>query len=97
MSPKEYLDPEDAPQTPEEAEEVSEGDAAGTQQDDGTEAKPITMEERKAKMQQLRAKLVRHILSLSHSCFSPQFTAVVCAGKPCFCDRRVLEIQNRRA
>ena len=95
MSPKEYADPEDEPQTPEEAEEVSE---AGVQeQDEGTESKPMTMEERKAKMQQLRAKLVCPVLSLSHNCFSPQVTAVVCAGKPCFCDRRVLEIQNRCA
>jgi hypothetical protein len=70
MNPKEYVDPEDEPQTPEEDEEVSEGDAAGIQNQDhgGTEAKPMTMEERKAKMQQLRAKLVRPFLSLSHNC-----------------------------
>ncbi|KAF8497446.1 SYF2-domain-containing protein [Russula emetica] len=63
MSPKEYADPEDEPQTSEEDEEVSEGDAAGVQnqgQDGdhaGIEARPMTMEERKAKMKQLRAKL----------------------------------------
>jgi hypothetical protein len=73
MSPKEYVDPEDEPQTPEEVEEDSEGDAAGVQNqeqdgdDAGTEARPMTMEERKAKMQQLRAKLVRRVLSLSHN------------------------------
>ena len=72
MSPK-YADPEDEPQTPEEVEEVSEGDAAGVQnqeQNGGhaeTEARPLTMEERKAKMQQLRAKLVRRVLSLIHN------------------------------
>jgi hypothetical protein len=71
MSPKEYADPEDEPQTPEEVEEVSEGDAAGVQDQEedgdraGTEARPLTMEERKAKMQQLRAKLVGRVLSLS--------------------------------
>jgi hypothetical protein len=73
MSPKEYVDPEGEPQTPEEVEEDSEGDAAGIQNQEqdgdheGTEAKPMTMEERKAKMQQLRAKLVRRILSLCHN------------------------------
>ena len=69
MSPKEYADPEDEPQTPEEVDddEVSEGDAAGVQNQEqdgnnaGTEARPMTMEERKAKMQQLRAKLVRRV------------------------------------
>ena len=70
MSPK-YADPEDEPQTPEETpeevEEVSEGDAAGVQNQEQngdhaeTEARPLTMEERKAKMQQLRAKLVRRV------------------------------------
>jgi hypothetical protein len=71
MSPKEYADPEDGPQTPEEVEEVSEGDAAGVQNqeqdgdDTGTEARPMTMEERKAKMKQLRAKLVRRVRSQS--------------------------------
>ncbi|KAN0109073.1 SYF2 domain containing protein [Russula decolorans] len=63
MSPKEYADPEDEPQTPEEVEEGSEGDAVGVQDQEqdgdhaGTEARPMTMEERKAKMRQLRAKL----------------------------------------
>jgi pre-mRNA-splicing factor SYF2 len=73
MSPKEYVDPESEPQTPEEDEEVSEGDAAKIEDQEkngdyeGTEAKPMTMEERKAKMLELRAKLVRCVLSLSHS------------------------------
>ena len=68
MSPKEYVDPEAEPQSSEEEEEeeeeVSEDDAAGVQNQEqdgdhaGTEARPMTMEERKAKMQQLRAKLV---------------------------------------
>jgi hypothetical protein len=62
MSPKEYVDPEAERQSSEEeeAEEVSEGDAAGVQ-NAGIEARPMTMEERKAKMQQLRAKLVRRV------------------------------------
>jgi len=74
MSPKEYADPEDEPQTPEEVDEDSEGDAAGIQNQEqdgdhaGTEARSMTMEERKAKMRQLRAKLVRRVLSLSHNC-----------------------------
>jgi hypothetical protein len=93
MSPKEYEDPESEPQTPEEDEDVSEGDAAGVQNQEedgengGAEAKPMTMEERKAKMQQLRAKLVRRVLSLSPNCTPHhKFTAVVCAGEPCLCD-----------
>ncbi len=73
MSPKEYVDPEAEPQSSEEEEEeeeeeeVSEDDAAGVQNQEqdgdhaGTEARPMTMEERKAKMQQLRAKLVRRV------------------------------------
>ncbi|KAI0301342.1 SYF2-domain-containing protein [Russula brevipes] len=60
MSPNEYVDPESEPQT---SEQVSEDDAEGNQnpeQDEDreeTEARPMTMEERKAKMQQLRAKM----------------------------------------
>ena len=70
MSPKEHVDLEGEPQTPEEDEDVSEGDSAGiqNQEQDGAEAKPMTMEERKAKMQELRAKLVRRVHSLSHNC-----------------------------
>jgi len=73
MSPKEYADPENEPRTPEEVEEDSEGDAAGVQNQEqdgvysGTETRPMTMEERKAKMRQLRAKLVRRVFSLSHN------------------------------
>jgi hypothetical protein len=73
MSPKQYADPEDEPQMPEEVEEGSEGDAAGVESQEqdgdhaGTEARPMAMEERKAKMRQLRAKLVRRILSLSYN------------------------------
>ncbi len=75
MSPKEYEDPEGEPQTPEEeVEDVSEGDVADVQDREqdgdhaGTEASLMTMEERRAKMQQLRAKLVRRVLSLRHNC-----------------------------
>jgi pre-mRNA-splicing factor SYF2 len=74
MSSKEHVDLEREPQTPEEDEYVSEGDSAVIQNQEqdgdngGAEAKPMTMEERKAKMQELRAKLVRRVLSLSHSC-----------------------------
>jgi len=65
MNPKEYEDHEGEPQTPEEeeVEEGSEGEVAGIQDQEqdgnhaGTGARPMTMEERKAKMKQLRAKL----------------------------------------
>ena len=74
MSPRKHTDPEDESPTPEEVEEeVSEGDAVDVQNQEqdgdhaGTEARPMTMEERKAKMQQLRAKLVRRVLSASHN------------------------------
>ncbi|KAH9990203.1 SYF2-domain-containing protein [Russula compacta] len=62
MSPKEYADPEGEQRAPE-IEEVSEDDAPDIQnkEQDGNheevEAKFMTMEERKAKMQRLRAKM----------------------------------------
>jgi hypothetical protein len=95
MSPKEYVDPEDEPQTPEEVEEVSEGDGAGVQDQEqdgdhvGTETRPMTMEERKAKMKQLRAKLVRCVRSLSHNyrlLTTIKQIAVIYAREPCLCD-----------
>jgi hypothetical protein len=76
MNPKEYTESEGEPQTPEEVDEVPEDDASGIQnhgQDEdseGTEAKPTTMDERKAKMQQLRAKMVRCLSSPSHDYLS---------------------------
>ncbi|KAH9968011.1 SYF2-domain-containing protein [Russula dissimulans] len=62
-TPKEYSDPEDEQQTPEEDEEVPNDDMTGMQngeQDadhEGNEGRPTTMDERKAKLQQLRAKM----------------------------------------
>lgn len=103
MSPKERADPEDEPQTPEEVEEVSEGDATGVQDQEqdgdhaGTDARPSLMEKREAKMQELRAKLVRRVLSLSHNCrllTTVKQTAFIGAGKPCLCDRRICKVQN---
>ena len=103
MSPKEYADPEDEPQTSEEVEEVSEGEAGGVQDQEqdgdntGTEARPMTMEERKAKMQQLRVKLVRRVFSLSHKCrflTTVKPTAVIYAREPCLFDRRIFKVQN---
>jgi hypothetical protein len=76
MSPKEYVDPEDV-------EQVSEDDAEGNQNHEQgedreeTEARPMTMEERKAKMQQLRAKMVCHGPYSSHN--RPLKT--VCSGR----------------
>ena len=74
MSPRKHTNPEDEPHTPEDVEEeVSEGDADDVQNQEqdgdhaGTEARPMTIEERKAKMQQLRAKLVRRVLFASHN------------------------------
>ena len=73
MGPRKHADSVDEPHMPEEVEEVSEGDADDVQDQEqdgdhaGTEARPMTMEERKAKMQQLRAKLVRRVLSASHN------------------------------
>jgi hypothetical protein len=74
MSPKGHVDLEREPQTPEEDEDVSEGESEGIQNQEqdgdngGAETKPMTMEERKAKMQELRAKLVRLVLTLNHNC-----------------------------
>ena len=68
MNPKEYADPENEPQPPEEVDDVSEDDSTGIrnherdENDEGNEAKLTTMEERKAKMQQLRTKMVRRSL-----------------------------------
>ncbi|KAH9077759.1 SYF2-domain-containing protein [Lactarius deliciosus] len=51
MSPKENTDPEVEPQTPEEVEDEQD------EHQDGASGKPMTMEERKEKMRQLRAKM----------------------------------------
>ena len=99
MNTKEYTDPEGEPQTPEEVDDVPEDDAAGIQNDEqdddseGTEGKPMTMEERKAKMQKLRAKMVRPV-SFPEPLPSLQclFPAVVRAREPCLCDRGILEV-----
>jgi hypothetical protein len=72
MNPKEYADSDGEPQTPEEVDEVSEDDAASIQNheqaDDGEgmEAKLTTMDERKVKIQQLRAKMVRRLPPTNH-------------------------------
>jgi hypothetical protein len=109
MSPKDYADPEHEPQTPEEVDEASEDDTTGIQnheQDEdreGTESKPMTMEERQAKMQKLRAKMVRPYPVLSprsHKLFVPslrlRLTAVVCARESRLGDRRIREVQKHR-
>jgi hypothetical protein len=67
MSPKEHANPEDRPQTPDEIDEVPEDDVTGVQnheQDEeyeGAETKSMTMEERQAKLRQLRAKMVSRV------------------------------------
>jgi hypothetical protein len=66
MSPKDKAAPEEKPQTPEDVDEVDQDDAASPENQeqngdrDESDGKPMTMEERKAKMLQLRAKMVRH-------------------------------------
>ena len=101
MSPNEYADTEGEQQAPE-IEEVSEDDTSDTQnkEQDGNheemEAKFMTMEERKAKMQRLRAKMVRRARSMNHNWLLTTVTAVVCARKPCLCNRRIFEVQERR-
>ncbi|KAI0252762.1 SYF2-domain-containing protein [Lactifluus subvellereus] len=60
MSPKNNADSEEEPQTPEEVEEVSQDGLENQEKNgdqEGAEGKPMTMEERKAKMQQLRARM----------------------------------------
>jgi hypothetical protein len=75
MNPKEHADPEGQLQTPEEVDEIPEDDASAIQnheQDEdseGVEVTPMTMDERKLKIQQLRAKMVRRLPSPSHDCF----------------------------
>jgi hypothetical protein len=67
--PKEYADSNGEPQTSEEVDDVPEDDTASIQNheqaddSEGTEAKPTTMDERKLKIQQLRAKMVRRLHS----------------------------------
>jgi hypothetical protein len=68
MSSKKYTEPEVEPQTPEEVEDVPPQDDASDpenqEQDghqDGASGKPMTMEQRREKMRQLRAKMVRPI------------------------------------
>jgi hypothetical protein len=76
MNPKERADPNGQLQTPEEVDEIPEDDGSAIQnheQDEdseGAEVTPMTMDERKLKIQQLRAKMVRRLPSTSHDCFS---------------------------
>jgi hypothetical protein len=70
MSSKENSEPEVEPQTPEGAEDVSPQDDASDpenreqdERQDGASGRSMTMEERKEKMRQLRAKVVRRIVS----------------------------------
>lgn len=74
MSSKEHPEPEVEPQTPEGVDDVSPqedtSDPENQEQDgreDGTSGRSMTMEERKEKMRQLRAKVVRRMVS----CFQP--------------------------
>jgi hypothetical protein len=75
MDPKEHVDSEGQPQTPEEVDEIPEDDDASAIQNheqdedsEGAEVIPMTMDERKLKIQQLRAKMVRRLPSPSHDC-----------------------------
>jgi hypothetical protein len=96
MSSKEYREPEVEPQTPEEVEEVSPQDDASDPENqepdghqDGASGKPMTMEERREKMRQLRAKMVRrdyrvlsgHLLNANGTA-----PASVCTRESCRCD-----------
>jgi hypothetical protein len=72
MNPTNGTHSEEVPQTPEEVEELPQDETAdleknGDQEEDNE--RPITMEERKAKMQQLRAKMVRRIALSSRTPF----------------------------
>ena len=76
MSSKENSEPEVEPQTPEGVEDVSPQDDASDpenqEQDgrqDGASGRFMTMEERKEKMRQLRAKVVRRIVSCCQSIY----------------------------
>ena len=76
MSSKKNSEPEVEPQTPEEVEDVpSQDDASDSEnqeQDghqDGASGKPMTMEERKEKMRQLRAKVVRRVATCCQSIY----------------------------
>ena len=69
MSPKDNREPKVEPQTPEEVEDApSQDDASDSenQEQDGASGKPVTMEERREKMRQLRAKMVRRTTACSH-------------------------------
>lgn len=67
-----------------------------------SQASKLTLEERRAKMQQLRAKMVRlsHVFVQTGSlkcwpcCFALCYSAVINNRKPCQCHRRVREGQN---
>ena len=104
MSPKEHVNPEDGPQTPDEIDEVPGDDVTGAQnheqdeENDGAETKSMTMDERQAKLRQLRAKMVCRVSSPSQPLFQflTAVTAVVCTREPCLCDRRILEVQKYR-
>jgi len=69
MSPKERTDPEDGSQTPDEIDRVPEDDVTGVQnheqdeEHEGAETNSMTMEERQAKLRQLRAKMVSRVSS----------------------------------
>ena len=69
MSPKEHANPEDGPQTPDEIDEVPEDDVTGDQnheqdeEHEDAETKSMSMEERQAKLRQLRAKMVSRVPS----------------------------------
>ena len=63
------MNPEDGPQTPDEIDDVPEDDVRGIQnheqdeEHEGTETNSMTMEERQAKLRQLRAKMVSSVSS----------------------------------
>jgi hypothetical protein len=84
MSPKNTADPEEESQTPEEVEDVPQDDAVGLEnqeqngEHEGADGISMTMEERKAKMQQLRAKMVCHITLTSNATVHSTTT---CSGR----------------
>jgi hypothetical protein len=86
MAPQYKEDLEDESQTSEEVDdEVPQDDAVNPEDQEKigdreeADGKPMTMEERRAKMQQLRAKMVRHI-SLTSSV--TVYSTTACSGRP---------------
>lgn len=72
MNSKKYIEHEVEPQTPEEAEDAPPQDDASDSENpeqNGASGKPMTMEERREKMRQLRAKMVRRFAACGQSIY----------------------------